>query len=179
MLMIRLLWCRTAKPVSCRKSRCLRTRVARTWSVDWFFSEFDGLVIGVTLFSLRLRIRSVLIVDIFVARVVLVIRMLSPTVAAFRCCCANETRPKLHKYPDGYPGDIEPPLEMPQRSWRKPRHRVRYTCHLCSTLYRSGERHCSGCGQEKGPHTIRDPYVLTRPKLTAIPIERQGILTIE
>ena len=73
--------------------------------------------------------------------------------------CANETRPKLRKYPDGYPGDAQPPFEMPQRSWRKPRQRVRYTCHICSTLYRTGERHCSGCGQEKGPLSIRDPYV--------------------
>lgn len=67
--------------------------------------------------------------------------------------------PKTNKYPNGYPGDVEPSVEMPARSWRKPRQRVRYTCHRCSTLYRSGEQHCSSCGQQKGPDTIRDPYV--------------------
>ena len=70
-----------------------------------------------------------------------------------------ETSPKPNKYPDGYPGDVEPPVEMPARSWRKPRQRVRYTCHRCSTIYRSGEQYCSNCGQQKGPDTIRDPYV--------------------
>ena len=72
---------------------------------------------------------------------------------------ANCSRPKLHKHPDGYPGDAEPPIEMPQRQWRKPRQRVRYTCHICSSMYRAGERSCSGCGQERGPQTLRDPYV--------------------
>jgi hypothetical protein len=69
------------------------------------------------------------------------------------------SRPKLHKYPDGYPGDAEPPVEPPARTWKRPRQRVRYTCHICSTVYRSGEKNCSSCGQAKGPETIRDPYV--------------------
>lgn len=68
-------------------------------------------------------------------------------------------RPKLKKYPDGYPGDAEPPLEPQPRVWKKPRRRVRYICHICSTLYQPGEKVCSKCNQEKGPDTIRQPYV--------------------
>ena len=86
-----------------------------------------------------------------------------PYVLTPRLCFDNRTdcsRPKLHKYPDGYPGDAEPPYEQPPRAWRKPRQRVRYTCHQCSTVYRSGEKVCSNCGQEKGPQTLRDPYGL-------------------
>ncbi|GAT27528.1 similar to An01g02280 [Aspergillus luchuensis] len=78
--------------------------------------------------------------------------------------CTNELRPKLGKYPHGYPGDVDAPAEPPARTWKKARQRVRYTCHKCSTLYRSGERNCSGCGQEKGPETIRDPPRRDKPK---------------
>ncbi|KAM0114402.1 hypothetical protein ACP6JC_009076 [Aspergillus fumigatus] len=70
-----------------------------------------------------------------------------------------KARSKPHKYPDGYPGDAEPPPEPPARTWKKPRQRVHYTCHICSTPYRSRETTCSNCGQEKGSETIRDPYV--------------------
>ncbi|PLB42150.1 uncharacterized protein BDW47DRAFT_97954 [Aspergillus candidus] len=81
-----------------------------------------------------------------------------------RCKKCPRDPPKLHKYPDGYPGDAEPPREQPPRAWRKPRQRVRYTCHQCSTVYRSGEKLCSNCGQEKGPQTLRDPPKKQRPE---------------
>ncbi|BCR88546.1 uncharacterized protein ACHE_41110S [Aspergillus chevalieri] len=81
-----------------------------------------------------------------------------------RCKICPRDPPKLRKYPDGYPGDAEPPIEIPQRTWRKPRQRVRYTCHVCTTLYRAGERNCSNCGQERGPSTIRDPPKKIRPE---------------
>lgn len=67
---------------------------------------------------------------------------------------------KLDKYPDGYPGDVEPPIERPLRVWKKPRMRVRYICHKCDTTYVPGENICTTCGEEKGPNTRRDPYVL-------------------
>ncbi|PWY96614.1 hypothetical protein BO94DRAFT_16512 [Aspergillus sclerotioniger CBS 115572] len=76
----------------------------------------------------------------------------------------NDPRSKLDKYPHGYPGDVVAPAEPPARTWKKPRQRIRYTCHKCSTLYRSGERECSNCGQEKGPETIRDPPRRDKPK---------------
>ncbi|KAB8069243.1 hypothetical protein BDV29DRAFT_56633 [Aspergillus leporis] len=82
-----------------------------------------------------------------------------------RCKKCPRDPPKLQKYPDGYPGDAEPPAEPPARTWRKPRQRVRYTCHQCSTVYRSGQDICSSCGQEKGPETIRDPRKKQKPEL--------------
>lgn len=66
-------------------------------------------------------------------------------------------RPKLKKYPDGYPGDEDPPIERPSRTWKKPRMRVRYYCNKCDNLYKPGETNCNGCGEEKGPNTRRQP----------------------
>jgi RNA polymerase subunit RPABC4/transcription elongation factor Spt4 len=66
---------------------------------------------------------------------------------------------KLDKYPDGYPGDAESPIERPPRVWKKPRMRVRYFCHKCDTFYVPGENICATCGEEKGPNSRRDPYV--------------------
>ncbi|KAL4979551.1 hypothetical protein BDW66DRAFT_104132 [Aspergillus desertorum] len=74
-----------------------------------------------------------------------------------RCKICPRDPPKHDKYPDGYPGDAEPPVEPPARTWKKPRQRVRFTCHRCSTVYRSGEKNCANCGQEKCAETIRDP----------------------
>ncbi|KAL2830785.1 hypothetical protein BDW59DRAFT_140833 [Aspergillus cavernicola] len=81
-----------------------------------------------------------------------------------RCKTCPRDPPKLHKYPDGYPGDAEPPFEPPARTWKRPRQRVRYTCHLCSNVLRSGEKNCSSCGQEKCAETIRDPPKKQKPE---------------
>ncbi|RAL06154.1 uncharacterized protein BO80DRAFT_2685 [Aspergillus ibericus CBS 121593] len=81
-----------------------------------------------------------------------------------RCTMCPREPSKPNKYPHGYPGDANAPAEPPARTWKKPRQRVRYTCHRCSTLYRSGERECSNCGQEKGPESIRDPPRRDKPK---------------
>ncbi|KAL1967985.1 hypothetical protein VTN77DRAFT_2402 [Rasamsonia byssochlamydoides] len=81
-----------------------------------------------------------------------------------RCKKCPRDPAKLHKYPDGYPGDADPPPEPRPRVWRKPRRRVRWICHQCSTLYQPGERTCSNCGQEKGPQTIRDPPKKVKPE---------------
>ncbi|KAL4931613.1 uncharacterized protein BDV17DRAFT_240675 [Aspergillus undulatus] len=81
-----------------------------------------------------------------------------------RCKICPRDPPKLDKYPDGYPGDAEPPFEPPPRIWKKPRQRVRYKCHQCSTVYRTGEKNCSSCGQEKCAETIRDPPKRQKPE---------------
>ncbi|GIJ99973.1 hypothetical protein Aspvir_003987 [Aspergillus viridinutans] len=87
-----------------------------------------------------------------------------PTCRHIRCKKCPREPSKPNKYPDGYPGDAEPPSEPPARTWKKPRQRVRYTCHKCSTLYGSRETTCSNCGQEKGPETIRDPPKKHKPE---------------
>ncbi|KAE8132665.1 hypothetical protein BDV38DRAFT_287583 [Aspergillus pseudotamarii] len=81
-----------------------------------------------------------------------------------RCKKCPREPAKLDKYPDGYPGDVEPPAEPPARTWKKPRLRVRYTCHKCSTMYRSGDKTCLNCGQEKCSETIRDPPKKQKPE---------------
>lgn len=78
--------------------------------------------------------------------------------------CAREPA-KLDKYPDGYPGDAEPPVERPLRVWKKPRMRVRYFCHKCDTVYVSGEKICATCGEEKGPNSRRDPPKKEKPPI--------------
>ncbi|KAE8146796.1 hypothetical protein BDV25DRAFT_161691 [Aspergillus avenaceus] len=81
-----------------------------------------------------------------------------------RCKKCPRDPPKLDKYPDGYPGDAEPPKEPPVRTWRKPRQRVRYTCHACLTMFQLKEPICSNCGQERGPQTLRDPPKKHKPE---------------
>ncbi|KAL4887602.1 hypothetical protein BJY04DRAFT_5165 [Aspergillus karnatakaensis] len=81
-----------------------------------------------------------------------------------RCKKCPRDPPKLDKYPDGYPGDADPPYEPPARTWKRPRQRVRYTCHQCSNIYRSGEKNCSNCGQAKCAETIRDPPKKQKPE---------------
>jgi hypothetical protein len=84
------------------------------------------------------------------------------------CECCSHVRCKkcprdpahLDKYPEGYPGDVDPPKAAPGRTYKKPRQRVHYLCHVCETSYLQGTDTCSKCGQAKCAETIRIPYVL-------------------
>ena len=80
-----------------------------------------------------------------------------------RCKKCPRDPPKIHKYPDGYPGDVDPPKLKPDRTFRKPRQRVHYICHVCSTSYHEDANTCGGCGQVKCAETIRIPYAITQP----------------
>ncbi|KAK2766834.1 hypothetical protein FQN54_006148 [Arachnomyces sp. PD_36] len=80
-----------------------------------------------------------------------------------RCKKCPRDPPKFHKYPDGYPGDAEPPIERPQRVWQKPRRRVRWTCHDCSKMFLEGERQCSKCGHDRCKECTRDPPKKVKP----------------
>ncbi|KAJ5946871.1 hypothetical protein N7454_003710 [Penicillium verhagenii] len=74
-----------------------------------------------------------------------------------RCKRCPREPPNLDKYPDGYPGDVEPPTVKPNRTYRKPRRRVHYICHVCTTSYNEGANSCGKCGQAKCQETIRIP----------------------
>ncbi|KAJ5165811.1 hypothetical protein N7492_006107 [Penicillium capsulatum] len=75
-----------------------------------------------------------------------------------RCKRCPREPPKLDKYPDGYPGDVDPPLLLkPDRTFKKPRQRVHYICHVCSSGYNEGANTCGKCGQAKCAETIRIP----------------------
>lgn len=79
-----------------------------------------------------------------------------------RCKRCPREPPKLDKYPDGYPGDVEPPILLkPDRTFKKPRRRVHYICHVCTSGYNDGANTCGKCGQAKCAETIRIPYVPT------------------
>ncbi|KAJ5754870.1 hypothetical protein N7533_004413 [Penicillium manginii] len=74
-----------------------------------------------------------------------------------RCKRCPRQPPKLDKYPDGYPGDVDPPKLKPDRAFKSPRRRVHYICHVCEAQYNVGANNCSKCGQAKCDATIRIP----------------------
>ena len=45
--------------------------------------------------------------------------------------------------------------------YKKPRQRVRRTCHECQVLFISGNKQCSQCGHNRCTDCPREPYVLT------------------
>ncbi|EEH49406.2 uncharacterized protein PADG_05485 [Paracoccidioides brasiliensis Pb18] len=81
-----------------------------------------------------------------------------------RCKKCPRDPPKLHKYPDGYPGDAEPPVVPLERVWRKPKRRVRWTCHNCSKLFKNGDKICSHCQHDRCKDCIRDPPKKIKPE---------------
>lgn len=76
-----------------------------------------------------------------------------------RCKKCPRDPSKLDKYPNGYPGDVEPPRMIPNRMYKKPRVRVHYICHVCETSYNPAADTCAKCGQAKCAATTRIPYV--------------------
>ncbi|OQD76378.1 hypothetical protein PENDEC_c004G06416 [Penicillium decumbens] len=103
-----------------------------------------------------------------------------------RCKKCPREPAKLDKYPDGYPGDVDPPdlLKLKfDRTFRMPRRRVHYICHVCNSGYNEGANTCGKCGQAKCAETIRippkkirrepDPEVLRRveEKIAALNIQ--------
>ncbi|EZF74561.1 hypothetical protein H105_03762 [Trichophyton soudanense CBS 452.61] len=81
-----------------------------------------------------------------------------------RCKKCPRDPAKMDKYPDGYPGDAEPPFEPQERVWRKPRRRVRWTCHECSSMFTGGEKICLQCHHERCGDCIRDPPKKIKPE---------------
>jgi len=81
-----------------------------------------------------------------------------------RCKKCPRSPPKLDKWPDGYPGDAEPVVEPQQRVWRKPRRRVRWTCHTCNQAYSLGGKICAECNHERCKDCIRDPPKKIKPE---------------
>ncbi|KAJ5488873.1 hypothetical protein N7539_003763 [Penicillium diatomitis] len=90
--------------------------------------------------------------------------------AHVRCkkCPRSPHRPE--KYPNGYPGDVEPPTRKPERTFRKPRQRVHCICHVCHATFNDGASTCGKCGQAKCAETVRNPpkKVKTEPDSTIL-----------
>lgn len=47
--------------------------------------------------------------------------------------------------------------------YKKPRQRVRRTCHECSTIFQAGSKTCESCGHKRCTDCPRDPYVAPSP----------------
>jgi hypothetical protein len=101
-----------------------------------------------------------------------------------RCVKCPRDPPKLSKWPNGYPGDVDPDseeeleraLEQARRIWRKPRTRVRWECEECHSLFIEGSPQCPGCGHVRCDSCVRKPSVqsfhLEFPSLTPSSIKR-------
>ncbi|KAF1948902.1 hypothetical protein CC80DRAFT_223817 [Byssothecium circinans] len=82
-----------------------------------------------------------------------------------RCTRCPREPAKLDKWPQGYPGDVDPAsdteldqdLEESKRMWRRPRTRVRWECEECHNLFIEGSSQCPGCGHGKCEKCIRKP----------------------
>ncbi|KAF2268717.1 hypothetical protein CC78DRAFT_575698 [Lojkania enalia] len=83
-----------------------------------------------------------------------------------RCTKCPREPAKLSKWPNGYPGDVDPdsetevehvPPKEPRRIWRTPRTRIRWECEECHSLFLDGSPQCPGCGHERCDKCIRKP----------------------
>ena len=81
-----------------------------------------------------------------------------PQCSHLRCTKCPREPAKLDKWPDGYPGDVIPAEpERMDRQWRKPRVRVRWTCHECQKVFMSEQHRCANCSHARCSDCERDP----------------------
>ncbi len=73
-------------------------------------------------------------------------------------------RPKLHKYPNGYPGDAEAEAEddtlmhvIKPREYKKVRMIVKWHCHGCDSIFAHGSKTCASCEHERCRECRRVP----------------------
>lgn len=83
-------------------------------------------------------------------------------------------RPKLDKYPHGYPGDTEETFPLGRRELRSIRTHVRWTCHECKTLFKDTEKICGNCSHERCDDCPREP-----PKTQKEPLDEEAVKSIE
>ncbi|KAK7538348.1 uncharacterized protein J3D65DRAFT_587741 [Phyllosticta citribraziliensis] len=82
-----------------------------------------------------------------------------------RCTKCPRDPAKRKKWPDGYPGDAPASesetdvdaVKRPDRTWRKPRQRVRWTCENCQTLFMEKSKSCANCGHDRCLNCPRAP----------------------
>lgn len=92
-----------------------------------------------------------------------------------RCARCPRVPPKLDKWPDGYPGDVIPaePERIP-RQWKKPRVRVRWTCHQCRKLFMEGEYRCANCSHSRCTDCEREP-----PRRVRQPLNAEAVTSVQ
>ncbi|KAJ5177979.1 uncharacterized protein N7500_000678 [Penicillium coprophilum] len=104
-----------------------------------------------------------------------------PSCSHVRCKICPRDPAKLDKYPDGYAGDADPPKPRPERTFKKPRRRIHYECHVCQTWFQGNVETCSNCGQAKCDLTRRIPYVKpeTSPEVLKSIEEKLAAMALE
>ncbi len=76
----------------------------------------------------------------------------------FRCSKCPRVPSKIEQRPSGHLGDIIPEEPEPKaRQWKKPRVRVRWTCHECRKPFMEGEYRCADCSHARCSDCERDP----------------------
>lgn len=86
----------------------------------------------------------------------------------------NIFRPKLKKYPEGYPGDSEQLYPLGRRELRPARTHVRWTCEKCDTVFKDHGKTCESCGHEKCDDCPRKP-----PKKVKKPLDPEAVKSVE
>ncbi|KAI9796896.1 MAG: hypothetical protein M1825_006287 [Sarcosagium campestre] len=81
-----------------------------------------------------------------------------------RCTKCPREPPKFHKYPDGYPGDVEGSTDdenevIPEqdRAYRKVKRNLRVECHNCKTVFKAGSKTCAKCDHQRCDQCARLP----------------------
>ncbi|KAK5000344.1 hypothetical protein LTR66_000762 [Elasticomyces elasticus] len=82
-----------------------------------------------------------------------------------RCTLCPRDPPKLHKWPNGYPGDGSPSEDerTPEqavevrRVYRRPKQRLRWSCEQCRSPFVDSTWVCASCGHERCEQCLRDP----------------------
>ena len=83
-------------------------------------------------------------------------------------------RPKLDKYPHGYPGDTDETFPLSRRELRSIRTHVRWTCHECKTLFKDTEKICGNCSHERCNYCSREPAETKKE-----PLDEEAVKSIE
>ncbi|KAI9795570.1 MAG: hypothetical protein M1833_006970 [Piccolia ochrophora] len=86
-----------------------------------------------------------------------------------RCTLCPREPAKLHKYPNGYPGDAQPSederelVPKKERTYKKTRRVVKITCHSCDQLFTRGSKVCASCDHERCEQCPRVPPKKVKP----------------
>jgi len=91
-----------------------------------------------------------------------------------RCNECPRERPKYHLYQRGHTRDDEPDLDLVVRQWKKPRVRVRWTCHACAGPFAQGSKICTHCNHERCEDCTRQP-----PKKIKPPVDPNLLRSVE
>lgn len=76
---------------------------------------------------------------------------------------ANVFRPKLKKWPNGYPGDKEETYPLAERRLRAIRTHVRWECHSCKAMFKDHEKTCGSCQHQLCDQCKRHPPKRVKP----------------